>query len=68
TRVTVALLRRVGFSVLELGVPADFEGVRAQIRTVAAALGHPERGETMVAALDARLAAAVPSVPSGRRA
>ena len=61
TRTTVGLLKRVGFPLLELGVPNDFEGVRAQIRTVAAALGHPARGEAMVADLDARLAQVVPA-------
>lgn len=61
TRTTVAMLRRVRFPVLELGVPADLEGVRAQIRQVAEALGQAQRGEAMVAALDARLAALAPS-------
>ncbi len=61
TRTTVGMLERVGAPVLELGVPADLDGVRAQIRQVAAALGHPERGEAMVAALGARLAAIVPA-------
>jgi iron complex transport system substrate-binding protein len=61
TRTTVALLKRAGFPVLELGAPADLDGVRAQIRTVAAALGLAERGEAMVADLDARLAAVMPS-------
>ncbi|MGN8097225.1 ABC transporter substrate-binding protein, partial [Methylobacterium sp. 22177] len=61
TRTTVGMLKRVGAPVLELGVPADLDGVRAQIRQVAAALGHPERGEAMVAALDARLAAILPA-------
>lgn len=61
TRATVAMLKRTGFPVLELGVPADLDGVRGQIRTVAAALGHAERGEAMVADLDARLAAVTPS-------
>ncbi|KTS10827.1 ABC transporter substrate-binding protein [Methylobacterium radiotolerans] len=61
TRTTVGMLKRVGAPVLELGVPADLDGVRAQIRQVAAALGHPERGEAMVAALDVRLASIVPA-------
>ena len=56
TRMTVGMLKRVGFPVLELGVPADLDGVRAQIRTVAGALGHADRGEALVADLDARLA------------
>ncbi|KMO35659.1 ABC transporter substrate-binding protein [Methylobacterium aquaticum] len=61
TRATVGMLKRVGSPVLELGVPADLDGVRAQIRQVATALGHPERGGAMVAELDARLASIVPA-------
>lgn len=61
TRATVGMLKRVGSPVLELGVPTDLDGVRAQIRQVAAAVGHPERGETMVADLDARLASIKPA-------
>ncbi|MEH3120130.1 MAG: ABC transporter substrate-binding protein [Methylorubrum populi] len=61
TRATVGMLRRVGSPVLELGVPADLDGVRAQVRQVAAAVGHPERGEAMVAELDARLASIRPA-------
>ncbi|SFG81022.1 ABC transporter substrate-binding protein [Methylobacterium gossipiicola] len=59
TRTTVGLLKRIGFPLLELGVPNDFDGVRAQIRTVAAALGQDARGAAMVAAFDARLAEVV---------
>ena len=61
TRTTVGMLKRVGAPVLELGVPSDLDGVRAQIRQVARALGHPERGEAMVADLDARLASVTPA-------
>ncbi|MFY9290296.1 MAG: ABC transporter substrate-binding protein [Methylorubrum rhodinum] len=61
TRATVGMLKRVGAPVLELGVPTDLDGVRTQIRQVAEALGHPERGEAMVAELDARLAAVTPA-------
>lgn len=61
TRTTVGLLKRIGFPPLELGVPANFDGVRAQIRQVAAAVGHPERGEAMAAELDATLARVVPA-------
>jgi iron complex transport system substrate-binding protein len=57
TRSTVALLRRVGMPILELGVPRDLDGVRAQIRQVATALGQAERGERMIATMDERLAA-----------
>lgn len=62
TRATVGMLKRIGFPLLELGVPSDFDGVRAQVRTVAAALGHEARGEAMVSAFDARLAEVVPAV------
>lgn len=66
TRATVGMLRRVGSPVLELGVPADLDGVRTQIRQVAGALGHPERGESLVADLDARLASIAPAARSLR--
>lgn len=56
-RGTVALLRRLGMPLLELGVPESLDGIRAQIRQVAAALGQAERGEQMIAAMDDRLAA-----------
>ncbi|OAH25195.1 ABC transporter substrate-binding protein [Methylorubrum populi] len=61
TRTTVGMLRRVGSPVLELGVPTDLDGVRAQIRQVAEALGYPERGEALIADLDAKLATVIPS-------
>ncbi|GJE80656.1 ABC transporter substrate-binding protein [Methylorubrum thiocyanatum] len=61
TRATVGMLRRVGSPVLELVVPADLDGVRTQIRQVAGALGHPERGEALVADLDAKLASVTPA-------
>jgi iron complex transport system substrate-binding protein len=67
TRTAVGMLRRVGFPVLELGVPTDFDGVREQIRTVATALGHPERGSAMVADFDARLSKALPAQPTHLR-
>ncbi|MFE0753575.1 ABC transporter substrate-binding protein [Inquilinus sp. NPDC058860] len=56
-RGTVALLRRLEMPLLELGVPESLDGIRAQIRRVAAALGQAERGERMIAAMDDRLAA-----------
>ncbi len=61
TRTTVGLLKRIGFPPLELSVPADFDGVRAQIRQVAAAVGQPQRGDAMVAELDAGLGSVVPA-------
>ena len=55
-RTTAALLRRLDLPILELDVPDTIDGIRTQIREVAAALGQAERGEGMVAAMDARLA------------
>lgn len=64
-RGAAALLERFGLSVLKLGLPRDFEAIEAQVRTVAAALGHPERGEKVVADMERRLAAIPPQ--SGKR-
>jgi len=61
---TVALLRRVGAPVAEFPVPETLDGVRREIRDVAAAIGEPRRGEALVADLDRRLAEA--SVHAGR--
>ena len=60
TRTTVALLKRFGLPVLELDVPQSLPAIAAQIRTVAHALGHPERGEAMVTAMMADLTALAP--------
>jgi iron complex transport system substrate-binding protein len=63
-RTTVALLKRFGLPVLELDVPQSLPAIAAQIRTVAHALGHPERGEAMVTAMMADLTALGP-IPAG---
>ncbi len=47
-----------GVRVLTLGEARDFEGVRANVRSAAGALGEPERGESLIRAMDAKLAAA----------
>ena len=64
TRTTVALLKRFGLPLLEVDVPQSLPAIYAQIRTVAHALGHPERGEAMVTAMIAELAALGPA-PAG---
>ncbi|UJX46086.1 ABC transporter substrate-binding protein [Xanthobacter sp. YC-JY1] len=48
TRTATAVLRRLGFEVLELGDPQTLEEAYAQIRMVAERLGVPERGAAMV--------------------
>ena len=62
---SIALLQRLGAPVVEVGAPQTLDGVRRQIRDLAAALGEPQRGEALVAAMDARLARVVvdPSRP-----
>lgn len=60
TRSTVGLLIRLGYPVVQLPVASDIDDVRANIRRVAEAVEEVERGERLLAAFDARLAAARP--------
>ena len=53
---SIALLKQVGAPVSEVGAPQTLDGVRRQIRGLAAALGEPQRGEALIADMDARLA------------
>ena len=52
----VAALKARGVSVLQLGLPDSFDAIRAQVRSLAAALGVEARGEALIAAMDRRLA------------
>jgi iron complex transport system substrate-binding protein len=57
---TRRMLASQGLRVVEISFVIDLESARAQIRAMAALLGHPDRGEALVADLDrarARLAA-----------
>ncbi|MFD2232576.1 ABC transporter substrate-binding protein [Phaeospirillum tilakii] len=54
---TGMLLERLGVPVYRVGAPQSLDGVRAEIRRLAAALGETARGEAMVARLEAGLAA-----------
>jgi iron complex transport system substrate-binding protein len=59
--VTRRMLAAQGLRVVETGFVTDLDSARDQIRRMAEILGHPARGERLVAALDAaraRLAAA----------
>jgi iron complex transport system substrate-binding protein len=51
-------LRRRGIAAVQIDEANDFEGIRANIRKVAAALGQPAAGEALVARMDRELAAA----------
>jgi len=50
---TQRLLRALGFRVVEIDFVNSIAAAREQIRQVAALLGHPERGEALLARLDA---------------
>jgi iron complex transport system substrate-binding protein len=60
--VTQRLLTALGFRVVEVEFVSTIAAAREQIKRVAALLGHPERGEALLAQLDAarRRLAAVP--------
>lgn len=47
------MLRALGFRVVKIDVVSDLAGAYAQIREVAGLLGHPHRGEALIAEIDA---------------
>jgi iron complex transport system substrate-binding protein len=51
--VTKHILRAQGFRLYEIALISDLDAARRQISEVAAVLGHPERGERLLADLDA---------------
>jgi iron complex transport system substrate-binding protein len=63
----LALLQEERIPILRVDLPQDFAGIRQMTRTLAAALGAPQRGEALVASMDATLSA-VPKPDGHRRA
>jgi len=61
----ITLLRRQGLEVLPLGPWTSLEDGRRQIRTLARRLGHPDRGEALIARIDAALERARVMAPGG---
>ncbi len=55
---TSAALRRMGVPIVEIGIAETIAASRAQVRTIAAAVGQQARGEALVARIDAAVAAA----------
>lgn len=51
---------RLGMRLEKLPIAPDVEASKAQVRRLAALAGHPERGEALVARIDAALSAAAP--------
>ncbi len=63
---TVNLLKRLKRNVVVVPLVSDLAGVRAAVRTIAAAVGEPGKGEAIVAAFDARLAGLQPVAADAR--
>ena len=61
---TLALLARAHVPVVQVKDAANFEDIRDNVRAVAAALGHPERGEAWIARFDASLAKSFRPAPA----
>jgi len=57
TTATRAMLRRLGYPMLELDPPNSFEDIRRMTRQVAAAVDARDRGETLITDMDRELAA-----------
>ena len=55
-RETMAQLRGRAIATLDLDPADSYADIRAQVRIVAAAVGHPERGTALIARMDAALA------------
>jgi iron complex transport system substrate-binding protein len=53
---TLALLDESGLRVVRADLPQSFDGIRIETRRLAAVLGVSERGEALLAAMNARLA------------
>jgi len=58
TRPTINLLRRLGYPVLEVPPADSIEEIRRNVRMIAGAIGETDKGEALIEAMDARLAAA----------
>jgi iron complex transport system substrate-binding protein len=56
SRPTVFMLKKLGYKVIELPVARHLDDIRKNIKTVADAIGEPQRGKQMIAAFDLRLA------------
>lgn len=64
SRFTVALMRKLDYRVVVLEPANDVASIQENIRIVAGAVGHPERGRAMIAEMNAALAALQSSTDS----
>ena len=60
-------LQATGVRVVTIADATDFEGVRANIRTAADGLGSRDRGDALIARMDARLREAAPPTGAPKR-
>ena len=60
-------LEATGVRVITIADATDFEGVRANIRTAADSLGSRDRGDDLIARMDARLREAAPATGAPKR-
>lgn len=67
TRTAVALLKRLGIPVLELGAPISVDQALAQITTVAAALGVSDNGTQLIADIQSAIARLPVASPDSAR-
>ena len=65
TRKTVAILRKLGYRVIEFDPASDFADIIGNIHEMARAVGEPARGEAMGAQIERRLAS-LPHLPAVR--
>ena len=65
-RTAVAMLKRVAVPLAEIDVPKSLDDVRRQIREVAALVGERDKGEAIIAQMDAGLASLPPPSRSAR--
>ncbi|MFT4096086.1 MAG: ABC transporter substrate-binding protein [Rhodoblastus sp.] len=66
SQTTIGILKRLGVRVVEFEPPRSMDDVRAQIRTLADAIGENVRGQAMVREIDAGLAALAPRAQGPR--
>ena len=59
-RAAVSVLRRIGVPVVDADAPGTLDQVKAEIRRVADAIGHGDRGDAMIAELERRMSRPTP--------
>lgn len=64
-RDTREMLTRLGYKIDLLDTPRSIADSEKQIRSVAALLGHPERGEALISDIEAAKARAIAAAPPG---